>query len=170
MSPLFFFGIMDRRMPPFQQILPKSLRPPGHRAYSFGPREESMDQEELQEFSGAPGTSVPQVDPSDVKAAWVLAQETKKAHPDNVVGVGEEIFEARCTPGANVQAVFYRTNMIGLLQLVMPELVNPLVQAKLNAVFQTAATIPMEWMESGIVRRDLPFDADDFVRRVREAA
>jgi hypothetical protein len=129
-----------------------------------------MDQEELQEFGGAPGTPVPQVNPSDVKAAWVLTQETKKEHPENVVGIGEEIFEAHCTPGANIQAIFYRANMIGMLQLVMPELVKPLVQDKLDAVFQTAATIPMEWMGEGIVRRGFPFDTEDFVRRVREAA
>lgn len=129
-----------------------------------------MDQEESHEFGGAPGTPVPEVDPSDVKAAWSLTQETKKAHPENVVGIGEEIFEAHCTPGANIQAIFYRANMIGMLQLVMPESVNPLVQDNLDAVFQTAATIPMEWMGSGIVRRGFPFDADEFVRRVREAA
>jgi hypothetical protein len=130
-----------------------------------------MDQAESKEsFGGASGTPVPQVDPSDVKAAWVLTQETKKAHPDGVVGIGEEIVEAHCTPGANIQAIFYRANMIGMLQLVMPESVNPLIQDKLEAVVQTAATIPMEWMGSGIVRRGFPFDAHEFLRRVRESA
>ncbi len=60
--------------------------------------------------------------------------------------------------------------MIAMLQLVTPELVSPLVQDKLDAVIQTAATIPMEWMVEGIVRHGLPFDPDDFVRRVRKAA
>jgi hypothetical protein len=36
-------------------------------------------------------------------------------------------------------------------------------------VFRAAAEIPMEWMGVGIVRRGLPFDPDDFLRRVREA-
>jgi hypothetical protein len=45
---------------------------------------------------------------------------------------------------------------------------NPLIEKKLNAVFLTAAQIPMEWPGQQ-VRKGFPFDADDFVRRVSEA-
>jgi hypothetical protein len=125
-----------------------------------------MDQEELQElFGGAPGTPVPPVDPEDVKAVWMLGQETKTAHPGETVGIGVEIFERTCNPGANIPAVTYRAGMAAMFLGHAPEL-----QEKLDALFQTAATIPMEWLGVGIVRRGLPFDADDFVRRVREAA
>jgi hypothetical protein len=119
---------------------------------------------------GRAGEPVPEVDPSDVKAVWDVGQEVKKTHPGCNVGIGVEVFKAHCKPGANIMATTYRANMIAMLQLVTPELVNPLVQDKLDAVFQTAATIPMEWMGVGIPRRGLPFDADEFVRRVREAA
>jgi hypothetical protein len=39
-----------------------------------------------------------------------------------------------------------------------------------DVVFRAAAQIPMEWIGVGITRRGLPFDFDDFMRRVREAA
>ena len=45
---------------------------------------------------------------------------------------------------------------------------EPLIEKKLDAVFLTAAQIPMEWLGQQ-VRQGLPFDADDFVRRVSEA-
>jgi hypothetical protein len=44
----------------------------------------------------------------------------------------------------------------------------PELQDKLDAVFQAAAEIPMEWI-GGEVHHGWPFDVDDFVRRVREA-
>ena len=75
-----------------------------------------------------------------------------------------------CKPGADVKAVVYRARHIDLLGYVAPELMNPLLQDKLAAVFQAAAEIPMEWIGVGIVRHGLPFDAEDFIRRVREAA
>jgi hypothetical protein len=100
----------------------------------------------------------------------MISVEGIESHPDGNVAIGVEVFKAHCKPGANIMAVTYRAGMIGMLQLVTPEVVNPLAQDKLDAVFQTAATIPMEWMGVGNVRRGFPFDADDFIRRVREAA
>jgi hypothetical protein len=45
----------------------------------------------------------------------------------------------------------------------------PLIKDKLDAVLEAASDIPMEWIGRG-VRHGLPFDADDFVRRVREVS
>lgn len=129
-----------------------------------------MDEAQGREFFGTPGEPVPQVDPEDIKAAWELGQEVKKDHPKGNVGIGVEIFKARCKPGADIPAVTYRANMIAMLQHAGPEIMTPLIQDKLDAVFLAAAQIPMEWMGVGITRRGLPFDADDFIRRVSEAA
>ncbi len=125
-----------------------------------------MDQAELQALFGvAPGTPVPPVDPEDVKAVWMLGQEVKKDHPGQNVGIGVEIFERTCKPGANIRAVTYRAGMIAMFLRVAPEL-----QDKLDAVFRAAAEIPMEWIGVGIVQHGWTFDPNDFMRRVREAA
>jgi hypothetical protein len=130
-----------------------------------------MDEAETMEMFGGPaGTPVPQVDPEDVGAVFVLGQNTQKRHPNGGVAIGIEIFERACKPGAIVKAVVYRANMIQMLQHAAPELMDPLLQDKLDAVLRIAAEIKMEWIGVGIVRHGLPFDAEDFVRRVREAA
>ena len=119
--------------------------------------------------SGAPGEAVPQVDPEDLMAVWNLGQEVKRDHPDGGIAIGMSIFEATCKSGAIVKAVVYRTNKIDILRYVAPEIMDPLIQDKLDAVLRTAATIPMEWMGVGVVRQGFPFDADEFIRRVSEA-
>lgn len=124
-----------------------------------------MDQAQLQKmFGGAPGTPVPQVDPEDVRAVWKLGQEVKKDHPGVNVGIGVEIFERACKPGSNIPAVTYRAGMIAMFLRHAPEL-----KEKVDAVFLAAATIPMEWIGVDVVRKGLPFDAEDFKHRVNEA-
>jgi len=123
-----------------------------------------MDQD-MRELFGHPGEAVPQVDPEDVKAVWMLSQEVKQDYPGQSVGIGAEMFERGCKPGANIPAVTYRAGMIRMLKQM-----DSLLQDKLDAVFRVAAEIPMEWMGVGAPRKGLPFDPDDFVRRVREAA
>ena len=46
----------------------------------------------------------------------------------------------------------------------------PELQDKLDVVFLTAATIPMEWIGVGVVRKGLPFDIEEFMRRVSGTA
>lgn len=128
-----------------------------------------MDEAATKQFWGEAGESVPQVDPSDIRAAWELGQEMEKNHLGVNVGIGVDVFQHACKPGANIQAVTYRANMLGMLLHVAPSMMEPLVQDKLDAAFRAAATIPMEWIGAE-VRKGFPFDADDFIRRVREAA
>ena len=47
---------------------------------------------------------------------------------------------------------------------------EPLIQDKLDTVFQAAAQIPMEWIGVGIVPHGWAFDPDEFIRRANEAA
>jgi hypothetical protein len=121
-------------------------------------------------WGGAAGEPVPPVDPEDVKSVWELSQEVVKEHPGQQVAIGLHGFKARCKPGTDISAVTYRAGMIGILQRAAPAIMEPLINDKLDAVFLAAAEIPMEWLGVGIVRHGLPFDADDFLRRVREAA
>jgi len=128
------------------------------------------EQERLRELFGfgRAGEPVPQVDPSDMKALWALGEDSRKRHPEGGVAIGVNLMQAYCKPGANVTAISYRANMIGILQHLAPEVMDPLMQGKLDAVLAAASEIPMEWIGEG-VREGWPFDADDFIRRVREA-
>ena len=55
-----------------------------------------MDQAIFSQFSGEPRTSVPQVDPEDIKAVWKLGQEVKKDHPDGQVFIGMHLLGHSC--------------------------------------------------------------------------
>ena len=133
---------------------------------------DTHEHERLRELFGLgrAGEPVPEVDPEDVKVVWEVGQESAKENPQGNVAIGVEIFRRACKPGANVPAVTYRTGQIGILRLIQPDVMDPLIQEKPKAVFRAAAEIPMEWIGVGIVRHGLPFDPDDFVRRVREVA
>jgi hypothetical protein len=128
------------------------------------------DQDQIRElWGGAAGEPVPTVDPEDVKAVWELSQEVLLQHPNQQVATGISAFEAPCKPSADISAVTYRASMIGILQRAAPAMMEPLIAEKLSAVFLAAAEIPMEWLGEEI-RHGLPFDVDDFLRRVRETA
>jgi hypothetical protein len=133
--------------------------------------DDNAEQQRLMDLFGygRAGEPVPVVDPEDVKVVWEIGQESVKDHPQGNVAIGMEIFRRACKPAANVPAVTYRTGQIGILKLIQPDVIDPLLHDKLEAVFRAAAEIPMEWIGAG-GRRGLPFDPDDFVRRVREAA
>src|SRR5689334_11698097 len=127
------------------------------------------EQERLREMFGfgRPGEPVPVVDPEDAKAVWEVGQECAKTNPEGNFAIGMEVFRRACKPGANVPAVSYRVQQISMLQLIQPDVIDPLLHDKLEAVFHAAAEIPMEWMGIGTMRRGLPFDPDDFMRPVR---
>jgi hypothetical protein len=121
-------------------------------------------------WGAAAGEPVPRVDPQDVEAVWELTQEVSKKYPDKQMAIGVTGFQARCKPGADIAAVTYRAGMVGILQRAMPAIMDPLIADKLDAVLLAAAEIPMEWLGVGIEHQGPPFDMDDFLRRVREAA
>jgi hypothetical protein len=136
-----------------------------------------MDEAEIMRFFGPPGAPVPKVDAEDVKAVWLLGRDIQARHPAKAGelrahAVGIEIFKAACKPGANIPAVSYRGMMLGMLIRHAPEQLAPWLKEGNpdDAVFRAIAQVPMEWMGVGIVRNGLPFDTEDFMRRVNEAA
>jgi hypothetical protein len=134
--------------------------------------QEDLEEDERirQEFGlGRDGEPVAIVDPEDVKAVWEVEQESVMRHPQGNVAIGIESLRRACKPGANVSAVIYRTWLIRLRQMIQPDTMDPLLQNKPEAVFRAAAEIPMEWIGVSKVRHGLPYDFDDFLRRVREA-
>ena len=129
------------------------------------------EQKRLRELFGfgRAGEPVPQVDPSDIKALWAMGEESRKTHPEGGVFIGVEVMRALCKPGANVTAVNYRAVKIEMLRRILPDVMEPLIQEKLDAVLKAASEIPMTWI-GATVHHGWTFDPDDFVRRVREAA
>jgi hypothetical protein len=117
---------------------------------------------------GEPGTPVPEVDPLDIKSLWEYGEQLRHSHPEGGVATGMGILEHLCKPGAEVKAAVYRANQIGMLLCVAPEVMEPLIQDKRDAVLQTAATIPMKWIGLGVTSGWM-FNPDDFIRRVNEA-
>ena len=127
-------------------------------------------------FGGKSGEPVVEVDPDDLKTFWQetrsLQQERRNipaSYPDQNVAIG---FEAKvlAKPGVNALAIWYRSTMIGILnEDVAHEQLAPWIKDEevSDAVFRTMATIPMEWI--GYTEREgLPFDVDEFFRRLKE--
>lgn len=68
-----------------------------------------------------------------------------------------------CKPGANVEAVYYRSTLIWFMSFMAPE--DPrFVGQPSDGVFHAADNVPAEWMGVGIVRDGPPFDVDEFLR------
>jgi hypothetical protein len=108
------------------------------------------------------------VDPDDLKATCAFMRDVKARAPvrQNAV-ISGRAYENVCSPGANVEAVWYRAAMLGLLQL-QGDLLTPWTHdGELdNAVIQVAATFPMKKMEVGVVQDGLPFDVQEFVKQI----
>jgi len=121
-------------------------------------------------LGGSPGEPVPEVDPEDLRAIWQETRDLQAKHAGQNVAVGFDFLEAICKPGANAQAVWYRSAMIWVLNQAAQDQFAPWVRHGLlsDPVFRTMATIPMEWV--GFTEREgLPFDAEEFFRRLRES-
>ena len=107
-------------------------------------------------FGGSPGEPVPEVDLEDLKAIWQETRDLLASHPGQHFGFEEP---AICKPGANAQAIWYRSSMIWVLnQFAQKQLALWIKDEEVSdAVFRTMATIPMEWVGQ-TEREGLPFD------------
>lgn len=128
----------------------------------------SDDPENPLSFLGKPGESVAEVDPDDLKTFW---QETRNLQAKVVPGQHISFSPTSITKtGTNACAVWYRTSMIFVLSRVAQEQLSPWIKDEevSDAVFRTMATIPMEWI-GHVDRAGLPFDVEEFFRRLRKA-
>ncbi|MDQ1407192.1 MAG: hypothetical protein QOG55_2821 [Acidobacteriaceae bacterium] len=96
---------------------------------------------------------VPAVKPDDLKSVWRLFGGQSRS-------TGENVYKSVCSPGADVRSVWYRASMLTLLARWMRD------GQPDDAVFEVLATFPMEKMRTGIVREGLPFDVEEFVKRI----
>jgi hypothetical protein len=115
------------------------------------------------------------VDPADLKAVWALMRDVKAGQS---VGIDSRAYENACSPGADVDAVWYRASMLGLLQMLPQISPQMFPESRLtpwthdgefdDAVIQVAATFPMKNMEVGVVHNEPPFDVEEFLKQVGE--
>jgi hypothetical protein len=112
---------------------------------------------------------VPEVDPEDLKTFWHMARDLQARRTGQHVALGFEAMKAVCKPGANAQAVWYRSSMICVLnQFAQDQLSSWVKDGEMSdVVFRTMATIPMEWI-GHTERQGLPFDVEGFFRDLRE--
>jgi hypothetical protein len=105
---------------------------------------------------------VPAVKPDDLKSVWRLFGDMKAR---NSGAAGDSVYKSVCSPGADALSVWYRASVLALIIKMRSDLLAPWICEGQpdNAVFEVAATFPMEKMRTGIVREGLPFDVDKFV-------
>ena len=109
-------------------------------------------------FGGKPGTPVPEVDPEDLKVVWEVCKQMGPGAAIDTI-----IFERLCKPGADVQAVCHRSRMLCLVaMLIQTQQLAPNKDGTLDMkVFKAAAKVPLEWMETGVVKE---FDVESFFK------
>ena len=110
---------------------------------------------------------VPAVKPEDLKSVWQLFADSEARTPGQSVAVGDTVFRSVCSPGADVFSVWYRVPMQAAVLRMRPDLLS---DVRLNgSVFEVAATFPMERMPTGVVRQELPFDVEEFMKKIGQA-
>ncbi len=117
-------------------------------------------------FGGEPGTSVPEVEPEDVRAVWEQGRDLPARYPGQQVATGGCVLESICKPNADIQAVAYRAGMLSLMTSFAAQQLEPWTKdGQLDdAIFRATAKARMEWMRVGIVRKGFPMDMDEFLR------
>ena len=124
----------------------------------------------LHDFWGARGNDVAAVNPDDLRNVWTMMRDLQARTPADQTGsLNSGLFDGACGPGANVLAVWYRTSILGALQMLPG---NPLTpwshRGELDdAVFQIAATFPMKKLPIGLVKNGLPLDVQELVKQIR---
>ena len=113
------------------------------------------------------GVIVP-VEPSDLKNVWKIAEEIQEQHPKEHTSIDVRSFEAVCSPGANVMAVWYRASMLGMLAQSTGFLAPELPDDTKDVVFKVAARFPIKFMEPGVAYQGLPLDVQEFVKQVED--
>jgi hypothetical protein len=111
---------------------------------------------------------VPAVSPDDLKKVWQLSAEFEARNPGMCGSIGSTVYDNVCGPGADVISVWYRSSMLWALKQMIPEQLAVWTHdGELDdAVFQVAATFPMEKMRTGVVREGPPFDVAEFVKQI----
>ena len=117
-----------------------------------------------------PEGPIPPADPADLRSVWKMQREVQASSPGKNVVISVEMYERVCSLGANIGAVWFRTSLIGVLEMLgmLKPWINEGVVA--DAVFQVAATFSVNGMAIGVPREGLPFDVQEFISQVAASA
>ena len=116
--------------------------------------------------SDSGGGFVPEVDPVDLELVFQLCGGSNLTPESKRAATGVSVFERACSPGADVRAVCYRAAMLELMcgiGLLLPWSHNGVLD---KAVIRVAAIFPMEKMQVGVVREDLPLNVQEFIKQI----
>lgn len=121
-------------------------------------------------WAGSQEGSVAPVSPDDLRNVWKLFRDAEARNPGQSGAIGNSVYQSVCSLGADVQAVWFRASMIGILQMFPESPLTPWTHyGELDdAVFDVAATFPMEKMRTGVVSEGPPFDVQGFVKQIGE--
>jgi len=97
-------------------------------------------------------------------------QRSAPSHTPNQTGsISIGLYQQACRPGADVAAVWYRVSMLHLLVGPIGLLTPWLHDGELpDAVFNLAATFPMNRLSVGKVNQGLPFDVQEFIEQLEQ--
>jgi hypothetical protein len=122
-----------------------------------------MPEATLAFFEGDSG-EVATVNPADFFAVWnFMRRQTQNILPAQGIGMESHVYQRLCSPGANVEAVWYRASMITMLDMISPGWMG---QADVGKVAALAATIPMKTMKVGVVHEGPPFDVQESLKQL----
>ena len=142
---------------------------PIRKAEALSRESESMTNSPMISPFGNPGEPVAEVDPNDLRAFWQKIRELQAKYGTHVSLTSQSICDTIGKPGANANAIWFRSTMVSVLKQFAQERLADWIKddGVSEAVFQTMATIPMEWI-GRTEREGLPFDLEEFFRRLKE--
>ena len=122
-------------------------------------------------FLGSPGEPVPAVDADDLQAAYKLLTDPALRPSAGGSGtVSMYAFERACKPGANLAAVTFRAIMLQVLPMMVRGQASALLpnEGRFDEkAFGEFASFPMTWLPVGAPPNAMPFDVEEFLRRVK---
>jgi hypothetical protein len=120
-----------------------------------------MTDEARPDFWADSSDDVAAVDPADLSAMLKFMREVQAQHKGGVID--SRLYQRLCSPGANVDAVWYRASMLGMLDMVIPGWME---NADADRITRVAAAFPMKNMKVGVVHDGPPFDLQEFLKQV----
>jgi hypothetical protein len=109
-------------------------------------------------------TETPVVNPADLRTVLMALQEKRalKSSPEAVAELLRSL-QPSLSPGADVQAVWTRTLIPGLLNHIMPGWME---RTDMNKIIGLAAKFPMKFVDVGVEVSEPLFDVQAFVRQI----
>jgi hypothetical protein len=133
-------------------------------------------------WEGPANELVPTVKAEDMKAAWRLMQDTRAEHSE-AIAIGRGLWKQWLSRGADIDAVTYRTSMLGLLYGVLQDADSTKAEPELqkqaerlstfnkfdDALFKVMAQIRLYWLRKDGPTNGFPFDVEEFLTLVERA-